>query len=72
MSRATFYDDIPLMIERACRINKITKSELAERIGYACPDSITRLARGNAEGMPVGKLVSLMELAQCNYRLERN
>lgn len=66
-----FYDDIPLMINRACRLNGITKAELGRRLGYG-PESMSRLSNGNnIDGMPLGKLMLLMELSQCEYEWRR-
>ena len=66
-----FMDEIPLMIDRACRLQGLTKAQLGKCIGYS-PESISRLASGDLiDGMPIGKLRSLMTLAQCEYEWRR-
>lgn len=67
-----FFDTIPLMINRACRLQGITQAELGRRIGYK-PESMSRISRGqNIEGMPLGKLLLLLDLAECSYEWRRN
>ena len=71
MSRTDFYDSIPLMISRACRLQGVTQAELGKRIGYS-PESMSRISSGaGIEGMPVGKLMILMDLADCTYEWRR-
>lgn len=66
-----FMDEIPLMIERACRLNNLTRRELGEALGYV-PSTMSRLASGEAiNGMPLGKLAKLMDLANCRYEWKR-
>ena len=68
---AGFQDDIPLMVDRACRINGITKAEVGARIGYT-PESMSRICSGQmVEGMPLGKLMQLMELSMSTYEWRR-
>lgn len=69
--RNQFTDEIPLMINRACRLNNMTIREVGEAIGYV-PSSMSKLASGEAiNGMPIGKLVKLMNLANCTYEWKR-
>ncbi len=66
-----FYDEIPLMVTRACRIRGITQAELGKRLGYS-PDMMSRIAKGHSiDGMPLGKLMLLMEEAECGYEWRR-
>lgn len=66
-----FYDEIPLMINRACRIHGMTQAELGRQLGYG-KDSMSLLANGkNVDGMPIGKLMVLMELSSCGYEWRR-
>lgn len=66
-----FYDEIPLMINRACRLNGITQAELGKRLGYSS-NSMSRIAKGNdIDGMPLGKLMLLLDLADCEYEWKR-
>ncbi len=66
-----FYDEIPLMINRACRLHGLTKAELGKRLGYS-PETISRLGNGNnIDGMPLSKLMLLMDLSQCEYEWRR-
>ena len=65
-----FYEDIPHMIDRACRHQGITKKELGRRLGYS-PESIRLLINGEMiDGMPVAKLANLMKIAGVTYKLE--
>lgn len=66
-----FMDEVPLMIERACRINGVNRRELGKMLGYV-PSSMSRLVNGQSiNGMPLGKLLKLMELSQCTYDWRR-
>lgn len=68
---ANFYDEIPLMVNRACRLQGITKAELGRRLGYG-PESMSRISNGrNLDGMPLGKLILLMDLSECTYEWRR-
>lgn len=66
-----FKDEIPLMIDRACRINNVNRRELGVMLGYS-PSSMSRLINGEIiAGMPIGKLLKLMDLANCEYIWKR-
>ena len=66
-----FLDEVPLMIERACRLNGLTRRELGERLGY-CPSAMSRMVSGDmVGGMPLSKLLILMELSNCGYEWRR-
>lgn len=68
---AGFQDDIPLMVDRACRINGLTRAEVGAMIGYS-PESMSRLCNGQiTAGMPLGKLVKLLELSMSTYEWRR-
>lgn len=68
-----FYDEIPLMINRACRLTGKTKAELGRELGYTTPESMSRLCNGSMiDGMPLGKLMILLELSECSYEWRRN
>lgn len=66
-----FADEIPMMIERACRLNGISREELADRMGYT-PETISRYANGGyVGGMPLYKLTKLLDLSDCFYEWKR-
>ena len=71
MTKQDFYDDIPLMINRACRLRGISQAALAAQMGYSSR-RLQDFAKGkNIESMPVGALIALLDLAECEYEWKR-